>query len=216
LRAQLPDASISQIRMRAAEVRPPLSGVTGGSTLQRGHGAWKIVSAAVAGVAVVGGVYLASVRVHPTPSPAADGKAQASGLRAPAAVNALSPGVPSTNEPVASAALAPASGTGVDERRASARRKSDRLAEEVSLMSRAETALKARHYTTTLRLLDEHQRQFPNGALAEERIAARAQALCGLGRTSEATTELNALSRATPGSPLANSARAACARGSRR
>lgn len=78
---------------------------------------------------------------------------------------------------------------------------SDRLAEEVAILSRAERALSAGQYQATLHVLDEHRRNFPNGALVQERIAARVQALCGLGRVSDAEAELARLARLSPKSP---------------
>jgi hypothetical protein len=71
---------------------------------------------------------------------------------------------------------------------------SDRLAEEVAILSQAEHDLRAGSYQGALRLLNEHRRRFPKGILAQERVAARVQALCGLGRVSEAQAELARLS----------------------
>lgn len=73
-------------------------------------------------------------------------------------------------------------------------RNRDRLAEEVAVISRAQGEIAAARLDSALRLLDEHERKFPNGILTEERIAARVQALCALGRTTEATAQLNRLS----------------------
>lgn len=93
-----------------------------------------------------------------------------------------------------------------------ARRPSDRLAEEVAILSRAETELHAGHYTSALRVLDEHERKFPRGTLAQERLAARIRALCGLGRTADADAALARLSRS---SVHVGPARAACAAGTK-
>jgi hypothetical protein len=89
----------------------------------------------------------------------------------------------------------------------SSRRPSDRLAQEVALLSRATSALRSGRAGDALKALNEHQSQFPKGVLAEERRAARAQALCALGRRSEAESEL---ARLTPQSPQAARARQAC------
>lgn len=86
--------------------------------------------------------------------------------------------------------------------------RSSSLAAEVSLLTRAETELHAGRFAAALELLDEHARLFPRGALAEERSGARIQALCGLGRFSQATTELN---RLAPHSVQNAPARQACA-----
>ena len=68
--------------------------------------------------------------------------------------------------------------------------KEDPLAREVALLSQATGDLHAGRASDALKVLDEHQRRFPNGILSEERRSARAQALCSLGRRSEAETEL--------------------------
>jgi hypothetical protein len=66
----------------------------------------------------------------------------------------------------------------------------DPLSQEVALLVRATADLLAGRVSEALKSLDEHQRKFPNGILTEERRTARAQALCSLGRRSEAQAEL--------------------------
>jgi hypothetical protein len=107
----------------------------------------------------------------------------------------------------------PASGPAVAEPTLSSSRRAprDRLAEEVAILSRAATNLEAGRASDALRAIDEHQRKFPNGLLAEERYAARVQALCALGRRDEAATELARLSRLAPDSPHVARARKSCA-----
>jgi outer membrane protein assembly factor BamD (BamD/ComL family) len=85
---------------------------------------------------------------------------------------------------------------------------SDRLAEEVELLSRAQTELRSGRYDTALRSLEEHARKFPRGTLAQERRATRIQALCSSGRTREADTEL---ARLSPGSVHEGRTREICA-----
>ena len=94
-----------------------------------------------------------------------------------------------------------------------ARRAPDRLAEEVAILSRAETELHAGRHQSALRVLEEYERKFSNGKLSQERAAARILALCGLGRTGEANAALARLSR---GSLLEGTAREACAKGTQR
>jgi hypothetical protein len=89
-------------------------------------------------------------------------------------------------------------------------RSPDRLAEEVAILSRAEADLHRGQAALALRGLDEHQRQFPRGSLTLERRAARARALCALGRAEEAKSELKRLSRVAFGSSLEARAREAC------
>jgi len=86
----------------------------------------------------------------------------------------------------------------------------DGLTEEVALLSRAETELHAGRPAKALVALAEHQRKFPRGALAEERTAARIQALCALGRTDEANAQLRQLLHISPNSALEERARQAC------
>jgi hypothetical protein len=88
-----------------------------------------------------------------------------------------------------------------------ARRPSDRLSEEVAILSRAETELHAGRFASALQVLEEHRRKFPRGTLTQERVAARARALCALGRVTEAQAELGRLS---PGSLHEGPAREAC------
>jgi len=86
----------------------------------------------------------------------------------------------------------------------------DGLSEEVLLLSRAETELHAGRPGKALLALAEHQRKFPRGALAEERTAARIQALCALGRNDEANTQLKQLLHLSPNSAHEGRARQAC------
>lgn len=84
------------------------------------------------------------------------------------------------------------------------------LAEEVAILSRAGAELHAGRPSAALASLSEHQRRFPAGVLSQERSAARIQALCALGRTAEAKTELARLGRTSPNSPLESRARKSC------
>ncbi len=92
-----------------------------------------------------------------------------------------------------------------------ARSPSDSLAEEVRLVSKAEQQLYAGRADEALKTLGEHERRFPNGALTELRMAARAQSLCTLGRIAEARTDLIKLARAYPQSPQLDRTRRFCA-----
>jgi hypothetical protein len=91
-----------------------------------------------------------------------------------------------------------------------ARSPSDSLPEEVRLLSKAEQQLNAGHAAEALSTLGEHERRFPGGALAEERLAARVQSLCALGRVNEARGDLAKLARTYPGSAHFDRARRFC------
>ena len=84
---------------------------------------------------------------------------------------------------------------------------------EVELLQRAQKALQANDASAALALLNEHAQRFPNGALAEERDAARVLALCGAGRQADAASAGAAFLSAHPDSPLASRVRSSCANG---
>ena len=86
----------------------------------------------------------------------------------------------------------------------------DRLAEEVAILSQAAKDLRAGRAANALSALNEHQRRFPSGLLTQERRAARAEALCSLGRFPEADAELATLVRTAPQSPLTVRAQQRC------
>jgi hypothetical protein len=87
---------------------------------------------------------------------------------------------------------------------------SDSLPEEVHLLSKAEQQLNFGHPDQALTTLGEHERRFPHGVLAEERMAARVQSLCALGRVAEARADLTRFARAYPRSPHLEHARTFC------
>jgi hypothetical protein len=88
---------------------------------------------------------------------------------------------------------------------------SDSLQEEVRVLSKAEQQLNSGHADEALRTLAEHERRFPDGALAEERMAARVQSLCALGRLVAAKADLAKFAQAFPLSPHLDRARRFCA-----
>jgi hypothetical protein len=80
--------------------------------------------------------------------------------------------------------------------------KSSTLGAETALLESARTALSQGDSTGALLLLERHEREFPQGALVEERLAAKVFALCGLGRRAEASRTAAQLLQASPNSPL--------------
>jgi hypothetical protein len=85
---------------------------------------------------------------------------------------------------------------------------SDALRNEVELIGRARAAL-PRDPAAALALLEEHRREFPRGALVEERDAIRVLALAALGRIEQARHEAQMFLRAYPFSPHAERVRRA-------
>lgn len=170
--------------------------------------AWKGFALLGTVLAVGGAVVTHSLSVgHPQPS---------SAVLAPAAVRTTSNDTPLRVEAAQSASTTtPAEAPALEQRSVGVQHRASRLAEEVSILSRAETELHAGRPASALELLEEHRRKFPSGALVQERIAARIHALCALGRTSEAESELARLKRVSPDSPQEGRAREACAPGAK-
>jgi hypothetical protein len=125
-------------------------------------------------------------------------------VAAPVSPNAVSapdePVAAAPRTPLASRTPAPAASNGATS-----------LAEETSLLHAAQRELARKNTSVALELLEEHATRFPQGALAQERRAARVLALCDLGRTAEARRAAEAFVRAAPQSPLVPRLRGSCA-----
>ena len=85
-----------------------------------------------------------------------------------------------------------------------------RLAAEAALLQAAQTALASGAPAAALLQLEQHAREFPAGALAQEREALRVVALCAAGREREGRAEAATFLRAHAGSVLAERVRGAC------
>jgi len=165
---------------------------------------WPALTGAAIGVCVLAGVAFYALR--PTPSaPKPDARpaahqpaAQVMPADPPANATAAVPDSAATVQSVVPASTPPA---------ALSPRARDALAREVALLSRATSALRAGRPAAALKALADHQRRFPTGILVEERRAARAQALCLLGRAGEGRAEI---ARLTPQSPAAATAQQIC------
>ena len=148
---------------------------------------WPFVTSLVVGAGLAGGaVYLATQH-----QPASVATTRAVATAVIAASSALPP--TSAPEPPPADAPKPATAVALERTAPSARPAEDRLAQEVALLARATSSLHANRPADALKVLDEYQHRFPKGLLTEERRAARAQALCALGRQSEAKAELTRL-----------------------
>jgi hypothetical protein len=155
---------------------------------------WPLVSSAIIGLGLIGGALFFLTRHEPV-APRPVGAAAPSAI-AMSAVPPVTDSVPPVESATLAALPAPSVPDATSPRSLPA---SDRLAQEVALMERATTALHAGRPAAALKVLDESQRRFPAGSLTLERRAARAQALCALGRGSEAQLELAALPARSPG-----------------
>lgn len=162
---------------------------------------YMVMASMGAGLVTIGAAYFAQSSAEPVAAPPVEPPAVAPmAARAPVAAprNVTRTAEPSSPEP--ELAVSPS------------RKQApvDPLAEEVAILSRATSALRAGKPSEGLRLLNEHQRKFPNGRLAEERRAARIQALCALGNRAEAEAELARLAQSSPRSPHLARAQRAC------
>jgi hypothetical protein len=99
-------------------------------------------------------------------------------------------------ESAASASPAPDTGTTLDR--------------EIALLRDARRALRDGQPSSALALLEEHGRRFPNGALAEDRAAARVFALCALGDVPRARAEGVLFLAAHARSPYADAVGGSC------
>jgi hypothetical protein len=175
-----------------------------GATPAAATASWPALTAAAIGVCALAGVAFYALR--PTPSaPVPDVR---SATHRPIAQT--TPAHPSPQVPAAvpeAVAPTPSVVPPATPPAPASPRARDALAREVALLSRATSELRAGRPAAALKVLADHQRRFPAGALVEERRAARAQALCLLGRVAEGRTEL---ARLTPQSPAAATAKQVC------
>ena len=172
------------------------------SALPRQVGGWRLVTSLAVGAALVGGAAFLTLRPQTSPQ-SARSPVSASTVTLPP-VQADQPAVEAPTVLSPDPVFRPKPQL---EPQAPAPRSRDSLAQEVALLSRATSDLRAGHAGAALKLLDEHQRKFANGMLAVERRAVRAQALCTLKRVSEGRAELSHLA---PQSPAAGRAKQLC------
>ncbi len=191
LRAQLGDAALP------ADLSMVASGAAAGST-------WPLIAAVVAGVGILGGAvfYAWPRRAEP---PAAR---QAPAAQVAAAPQDSEPEAPAEEPSPAWIATPPARAAAPAAPPASASHSTDRLAAEVRILSHATRELRAGRPAAALKALDAYRRRFPKGLLRDEYRAASAQALCALGKFSEANATLDEL---PPDAPLVIRAKEFCA-----
>jgi hypothetical protein len=85
------------------------------------------------------------------------------------------------------------------------------LSREARALSGVQRAVRDGRSSEALALLDQQDRDFPQGELRQERVAARVVALCAAGRASEARTLAASFLARAPRSPLAARMRTVCA-----
>ncbi|MFM2416532.1 MAG: hypothetical protein RL385_1255 [Pseudomonadota bacterium] len=89
------------------------------------------------------------------------------------------------------------------------------LADELTLLRRAQTAMRDGDPLRALSLLHQHAVRFPAGALRDERLGAVVLATCASGKLDAGRALRAAFLRESPDSPLAARVRSACEAGSK-
>jgi hypothetical protein len=202
--AEVPAGAFDRARVRAAlDARLALGAGAGAAAAaagagSRGHASWTVVARWVVGLGVVG-LAAAGARVAFIERPTAELGAATAQIAAPMVPAATTTAAQEPSDPptiaVTDLPSAPPSGP----TRAAARvhtaspaappGEEQAVSEELSILLRAQTAMRAGSPEAALAALDEHARRFPAGALAEERSSERVFALCALGRTADARVE---------------------------
>jgi len=143
------------------------------------------------------------------PAPVLHVKEEAVPLAPPSAALAL------TAEPLASAPVTPPRGNAANSMNnansANGWRPSASLEAEARGLSAIQAALSLGDGRTALQLLGEQEREFPRGALDQERAAARVLAWCAAGQVEQAVLARGRFLTAYPSSPWAKRVRESCA-----
>ncbi|AKU95122.1 hypothetical protein AKJ09_01786 [Labilithrix luteola] len=194
-------------KLRAASVS---SASRGQSRLGRsGLGRWGLGLVA-AGVLFVGaGAITRQTRVEPTPVPAMKSVERTVPTESPIppaepatptiSVDALPTIVPSSTPRNARTVPGPSAAP------------DSSLAEEIRLLRGASEASRASNHESALSFVEEHERRFPKGFLADERRVQKVLVLCDLGRRDLARSEARRFTANRPSSPLNARLSSSCA-----
>lgn len=185
---------LGQLRTQLGDAALPADMSTTASAAAAGSSLWPVISLVVVGVGILGGaLFYAWPRgagqdhlPQTQPAPAVAMPQPIEPIAAPSAEQ------PTISVPTPPAAVRPALTV------SSGFRPKDRLAAEVAILSRATRDLRAERPAEAVKALDEYRRKFPKGLLSQEHRAARAQALCALGRFDEANAKLAELPKQSP------------------
>lgn len=194
---------LGELRSQLGDAALPPGMSTVATAAAAGKALWPLISVVVVSIGLAGGaLFFARHRV------AGQDRPQKTSVAPVAATEQVFEplALPSPEQLTIAPAPLPATET-LPPAAAKAHRPQDRLAAEVESLSRATRDLHAGRAAEALKTLDEYRRKFPKGLLSEEQRAARAQALCSLGRFDEATARLAELA---PDSPLAVRAKQFC------
>lgn len=169
---------------------------------------------AAVGVLLIGGVQLLRPRLEasspppPSATPSLSGPIQSIAPVRTEAARGAATSAPASSDPQSSPPSLPSAATRTRNRRSSPA-VTDSLRAEYELIERAHQALERGDPNRALTILSEHQRDFAQGRLEEERQAARVLALCSAGRP-EAQAEAVRFGKAFPQSLLGPRVRHQC------
>jgi hypothetical protein len=217
-------AQASPLVVSAAETTA--AGLAVGKTLSGQVALW-LVAGGLAGSVFSGSAALLDQRSSRSNSEISSVSSQGPARQAPRSLRAPAPtpewvpraseaqvakGEPAQRAPARQSGKAPAQG-GVSQAATDleARSPESDLSRELTVLKEAQRELADGNATASLALLDRHARTFPNGTLGAERTAARAFALCALGRVEEARALAREFLRTAPSSPLVPRLRTSCA-----
>ncbi|HEX9295885.1 MAG TPA: hypothetical protein VF881_08615 [Polyangiaceae bacterium] len=197
------------VRVSAAAVAISSASATSSVAAAKGGVAWLVTSLVVGGAAAIGVVQwndthrpatapLTARAAEPAPRERTESK------RVPTSEE--SPDVPAPTAPLRVAPSRPPDPAAAPSRVAS----HTTLEREIALLREAHEALRAAEPGRALDVLDQHAERFPRGALAEERRAVRAIALCQAKPGSAARAQAETFLRSAPESPLVERVRSAC------
>ncbi|HEY6556848.1 MAG TPA: hypothetical protein VI072_06230 [Polyangiaceae bacterium] len=172
-------------------------GVAAAAQATLGATALKVGGAAVLAATIAGGTYWAASETNPSP-PTRSATSQTHS--APQTPLRAEPPAPAQSAPEAVPAPAPEPSSKVRTVPAQPNRApAPRAADESTLLRQAQSQLKS-NPARALALTQEHRRQFPNGALAQEREVIAIDALARLGQGSEAQKRARDFDERYPGS----------------
>jgi hypothetical protein len=195
-RARVKQGLVNQLGAGAFATQVPM-GPSARPWLRFGAGA------AAVGLAIVAGLMLRPATPSANPPPPAPQVTSVTPLSAPQTPVVLDPpsvpveslhAVPVQAQPVAK--LAPS--------------EESTLEKELLLLRDAKSALDRGDSAKALSVLDQHEKTYPDGVLAEERGATRVLALCAAGRTQDAKLSARDFLAKYPRSPSAVRVRASC------
>jgi DNA polymerase-3 subunit gamma/tau len=157
---------------------------------------------------------IAAAQLNPVRDPvvrATGTRARARAHRAASAAAARKPSMAASGAPAQAAAPQPVAASTTSDAPGEQADVAPSLRRELTLIAAAQAALARNAPDEALRWLDAHAAGYASGALVQERLAARAVALCALGRNAEGRRAAGDLARLAPHSPLLGRARRACA-----